>query len=114
MGSGCNSGAASNGTQSMFTADLFDAEYIPSFQLCSLRIESMYLNLSDMTFQRLLSSSSDSLDSLTLKKRDPFECSYCHRHALCKWHKCEDCELLSYCSQQCQSADWTQHQYVLS
>ena len=49
-----------------------------------------------------------------LKKRDPFHCSNCEKSSLCKWHKCEDCELRSYCSRECQSNDWWQHQYVCS
>jgi len=96
----------------MFTANLF--ENVPTFKLQSFIIESMYMNLTDITFARLLSSSKESLEELVLKKRDPFRCSYCLRTSLCKWHKCEDCQLRSYCDRKCQSEDWWQHQYVCS
>ena len=96
----------------MFTANLF--ETLPTFKLQKFVIESMYMNLTDITFNRLLSSSKDSLQELILKKRDPFRCSYCSRTSLCKWHKCEDCQLRSYCDRKCQSEDWWQHQYVCS
>eukprot|EP01083_Nonionella_stella_P049949 133020_1 len=101
-----------NRIETLYTANLFDD--IPSFKLQSFSIQSMYMNMTDITFHRLLSSSTSSLTELILKKRDPFHCSYCHKSSLCKWHKCEDCELRSYCSRQCQSDDWWQHQYVCS
>lgn len=96
----------------MLQANLFENE--PRFKLKSFIIESMYMNLTDITFNRLLLSSKESLNSLVLKKRDPFRCSYCSRTSLCKWHKCEDCQLRSYCDRKCQSEDWWQHQYVCS
>eukprot|EP00488_Nonionellina_sp_1-RS-2012_P003131 TRINITY_DN6401_c0_g1_i1.p1 TRINITY_DN6401_c0_g1~~TRINITY_DN6401_c0_g1_i1.p1 ORF type:complete len:110 (-),score=14.11 TRINITY_DN6401_c0_g1_i1:12-341(-) len=74
----------------------------------------MYMNMTDITFKRLLSSSQSTLMELMLKKRDPFHCSYCNKSSLCKWNKCQDCGLRSYCSRECQSDDWWQHQYVCS
>ena len=82
----------------------------PSLQ--SLTVCSMYSHTHTALSFRHLLQSSPSLQTLKFIVRDPFICCYCSRRSLCKYHKCEDCQLRSYCSLECQRRDWLLHQWV--